>query len=52
VYILKEEILPLITKEEVENDIELISEVGFEDEEVKAYQEQLTEVLNRLKDQE
>ncbi|MCT4588873.1 MAG: hypothetical protein N4A71_13690 [Carboxylicivirga sp.] len=52
VYILKEEILPLITKEEVENDIELISEVGYEDEEVKAYQEQLTEVLNRLKDQE
>lgn len=52
VYILEEEILPLISQEEVENDIELISEVGYEDEEVKAYQEQLTEVLKLLKAQE
>ena len=51
VYILEEEILSWLKIQEIENDIELLEEVGYEDAEQKAYVEQLTQVLNSLKEQ-
>ena len=48
---MEEEILSWLKIQEIENDIELLEEVGYEDAEQKAYVEQLTQVLNSLKEQ-